>query len=37
MISDINGVVFVFPDSSELQTPVFVRAAAACHFPLHNH
>jgi len=38
VISDIDGVVFVFPASTvNLQSPAFVRAAAACGFPLHNH
>ena len=37
IVSDIQGAVLVFPDSNELQTPVFLRAAAACGYPLHNH
>jgi hypothetical protein len=37
IVSNIQGAVLVFPDGGELQSPVFVRAAAACGFPLHNH
>jgi hypothetical protein len=37
VISDIEGVVFVFPAALDTQSPLFVRAAAACKFPLHNH
>jgi hypothetical protein len=37
MISDIDGVILVFPSTIDLQSPQFARAAAACHFPLHNH
>lgn len=37
MVSDIQGVIFVFPSSIDQQSPVFARAAAACGFPLHNH
>jgi hypothetical protein len=37
LVSNIQGVVLVFPSSLEQQSPVFVRAAAACKFPLHNH
>jgi hypothetical protein len=37
IISDIDGAVFVFPSSIGVQSPQFVRAATACHFPLHNH
>ena len=36
-VSNIQGAVLVFPNSAELQSPVFVRAAAACGFPLRNH
>jgi hypothetical protein len=37
VISDIDGVILEFPDSIDMQSPAFVRAAAACKFPLHNH
>jgi hypothetical protein len=37
LISDIQGAIFVFPDSLDTQTALFVRAANACGFPLHNH
>jgi len=36
-ISDIDGVILVFPGTIDQQSPVFTRAAAACNFPLHNH
>ena len=37
VISDIEGVILVFPSTVDTQSPAFTRAAAACHFPLHNH
>jgi hypothetical protein len=37
VISDIEGVIFVFPGRIDHQAPAFTRAAAACAFPLHNH
>jgi hypothetical protein len=37
VISDIDGVILVFPSTIDEQSPAFVRAAAACKFPLHNH
>ncbi len=37
VISDIEGVILVFPATINQQSPVFERAAAACGFPLHNH
>jgi hypothetical protein len=37
VISDIEGVIFVFPDTLGMQSPAFVHAATACKFPLHNH
>ncbi len=37
VISDIEGVVFVFPGRIDQQSPAFTRAAAECAFPLHNH
>gem|GEM_PF-408439 len=36
-VSDIEGAIFVFPDTLVRESPVFTRAAAACDFPLHNH
>jgi hypothetical protein len=37
VISDIEGVILVFPSTIDEQSPTFTRAAAACAFPLHNH
>jgi hypothetical protein len=37
VISDIEGVIFLFPQRIGQQSPAFTRAAAACAFPLHNH
>jgi hypothetical protein len=37
LISDIEGVIFVFPGRIDEQSPAFTRAAATCAFPLHNH
>ena len=37
VISDIEGVILLFPSTIDQQSPVFTRAAAACAFPLHNH
>ena len=37
VISDIEGVILVFPASIDEQSPLFTRAAAACGFPLHDH
>jgi hypothetical protein len=37
VISDIEGAIFVFPDTLDMQSSLFVHAAAACKFPLHNH
>jgi hypothetical protein len=37
VISDIEGVILVFPSTIDQRSPVFTRAAAACTFPLHNH
>ncbi|HTU77889.1 MAG TPA: hypothetical protein VMF09_03945 [Solirubrobacteraceae bacterium] len=37
VISDIEGVILVFPGTIDQQSPAFERAAAACAFPLHNH
>lgn len=37
VISDIDGVILVFPSTVDERSPEFVRAAAACGFSLHNH
>ncbi len=37
VISDIEGVVFVFPSRIDQQSPAFTHAASVCAFPLHNH
>lgn len=37
VISDIDGVVLVFPGTIDEQSPLFTRAASTCAFPLHNH
>jgi hypothetical protein len=37
VISDIEGVIFLFPAKIDQQSLAFTRAAAACAFPLHNH
>jgi hypothetical protein len=37
VISDIDGVILVFPATINEQSPQFTHAAAACRFPLHNH
>jgi hypothetical protein len=37
VISNIDGVVLVFPGTIDEQSPQFTRAAAVCAFPLHNH
>lgn len=37
LISDIDGVILVFPSSIDTSSPAFVHAADACGFPLHNH
>jgi hypothetical protein len=37
VISDINGVILVFPDTIDQQSRAFTQAAAACGFPLHKH
>jgi len=37
VISDIEGAVFVFPASLDMQSPLFTQAANSCGFPLHNH
>ncbi len=36
-ISDIDGVILVFPSALDRQSTQFTQAAAACGFPLHNH
>jgi hypothetical protein len=37
VISDIEGVIFVFVGRIDQQSPAFTRAAAVCAFPLHDH
>jgi hypothetical protein len=37
VISDIEGVILLFPRTIDQQSPVFTRASATCAFPLHNH
>jgi len=37
VISDIEGVIFIFPQTIDQQSPAFKKAAGACAFPLHNH
>jgi hypothetical protein len=37
VISDIEGVILLFPSTLETQSPRFTHAAAQCGFPLHNH
>jgi hypothetical protein len=36
-LSDIEGVILLFPTTIDQQSPAFTRASAACAFPLHNH
>jgi hypothetical protein len=35
-LSDIEGVILLFPSTIDQQSPVFKQAAATCAFPLHN-
>jgi hypothetical protein len=37
VISDIEGVILIFPGTIDQRSAAFTRAAAACAFPLHNH
>ena len=37
VISDRDGVIFVFPATLDVQSPLFEQAAAACGFQLTNH
>jgi hypothetical protein len=37
VISDIEGVILIFPSTIDQQSPLFTRASGACAFPLHNH
>jgi hypothetical protein len=37
VVSDRDGVILVFPDTPDLQSPAVTRAAATCRCPLHNH
>jgi hypothetical protein len=36
-LSNIEGVILLFPRTIDQQSAAFTRAAAACAFPLHNH
>jgi hypothetical protein len=36
-LSNIEGVILLFPSAIDQQSPVFTHAAATCAFPLHNH
>jgi hypothetical protein len=35
VISDIDGVIFIFPGSIDIRSPQFLRAATVCAFPHH--
>jgi hypothetical protein len=37
VISNIDGVIFLFPSSIDTTSPQFYRAADACKFPDHHH
>jgi hypothetical protein len=37
VISNIEGVILIFPSTINQQSPTFTRAAATCAFPLHSH
>jgi hypothetical protein len=37
VISDIDGVIFIFPGSIDTTSPQFYRAADKCKFPDHDH
>lgn len=37
VVSDIDGVVLVFPSTLDTQSPAFQVAAKTCDFPLRNH
>lgn len=37
VISDRDGAILVFPHSLDMQSPLFLRAAATCGFQLTNH
>lgn len=37
VISNIDGVIFIFPGSIDTTSPQFYRAADACKFPDHHH
>lgn len=37
VISDIDGVIFLFPSSIDTTSPQFYRAADKCKFPDHHH
>ena len=35
VISDIDGVIFIFPGTIDIKSPQFLRAATICNFPHH--
>jgi hypothetical protein len=37
VISDIDGVIFLFPGTIDMKSPQFLRAATVCAFPHHDH
>jgi hypothetical protein len=37
VISDIEGVILIFPSTIDEQSPAFTHAASTCAFPRHNH
>lgn len=37
VISNIDGVIFIFPSSIDTESPQFYRAADSCKFPDHHH
>jgi hypothetical protein len=37
VVSDRDGVILVLPATLDMQSPLFLHAAAACGFQLHNH
>jgi hypothetical protein len=36
VISDIDGVIFLFPGAIDINSPQFIRAAIECDFPHHG-
>ena len=37
VVSDRDGVILLFPATLDMQSPLFLHAAAACRFQLTNH